>query len=537
MDYVALIAFIFLPMGLSVLLFLFYKKERAEKSGLTKTFFVIQFFLMGLLLYLTYIKVIQSDSLNFTVSYWPPSIGIALKIDFINLVFLWMTHVGFWYILLYSWPTKHNDIHYWLLLMFLQSSLNALFVINDVFSMFLLIELTTIICAILILYKKDGPALRAGLYYLLFNTVAITFFLLGIIMLYLQCGSLNLDVLSAQLGQVHPSPYLKISYSFIIAALSLKCGFVPVFSWLPIAHASAPTPISALLSGLIVKIGIFAFIKFNFILTSMHAQQFMLVMALLTAIIGVLLALFQSNIKRILAYHTVSQIGLIAIMLASPSPEAYYGGVFHLVNHFLFKSLLFLVVGFLLEVIKDYNVKHYRALFRLSPLMAAALLLSLLSITGAPLTAGSISKSLLMKASYPFPITGLLYLINLGTFLSFFKYFRTFFGQTQKRLVVSPSTRLAVEGLSLLLILFYPLEILYLKYFTTVDYAFSLFYLGKEFLVYGVYFVIALLFYHYVPFENSKIQHNIARWNLNFPHANFVFMIYLCCIFSIFLFF
>lgn len=533
MVYVALIAFIFLPMGLSVLLFLFYKKERAEKSGLTKAFFIIQFFLMGLLLYLTYIKAVQSDSLNFTVSYWPPSIGIALKIDFINLVFLWMTHVGFWYILLYSWPTKHNDIHYWLLLMFLQSSLNGLFVINDIFSMFLLIELTTIICAILILYKKDGPALRAGLYYLLFNTVAITFFLLGIIMLYLQCGTLNLDVLAAQLGQAQPSPYLKISYSFVIAALSIKCGFVPVFSWLPIAHAAAPTPISALLSGLIVKIGIFAFLKVDFILwTSTNMQSLILIIALTTAILGVILALFQSNIKRILAYHTVSQIGLIAIMLASPSPEAYYGGVFHLVNHFLFKSLLFLVVGFLLEVIKDYNVKHYRALFSLSPLMATALLIGILSISGAPLTTGSISKALLMKGSYPFPITGLLYLINLGTFLSFFKYFRTFFGQTQKRLVVSTCTRLAVEGLSLLLILFYPLEILYLKYFTRVDYAFSLFYLGKEFLVYGVYFVIALLFYRYVPFEKSKFQHYISKVNLSFPQINFAFMLYLCFIIS-----
>lgn len=511
---------IFLPMIVAIIIFL------VQNEKFNKVVFALQSLNIILIGFLIREVIFLKSPILFTVGPWDYRFGIEILIDPLALIFILMTNIAFWYIFLYSWATKKSDTKFLLLLLFLQSSLSSVFMVHDLFSFFVLVDLSAIICSILILYKKDGKSMRASIYYLLFNGLAMSLFLLGVLLLYVQCGSVNMTVIKEYLANVPISLVTKVSFSLFIISLGIKSGFFPVFSWLPIAHSAAPTAISALLSGLMVKIGFYGLLRMQSTLAlNGFLNWYILVIALVTAFVGVILAIMQSDIKRILAYHTVSQIGLISISLSSASDYAYYGGLLHSFNHFLFKSLLFLAVGFLIETVKERNIKRYRALFSLSPFLSICIMIGILSISGAPLTVGSISKSLLLKGSYPFNITPFLYLLNLGTFISFFKYFRAMFGHTTKKISINIGIKLALGLLSSLLIVLYPLEYWALAKFTTLNFYFSWVYLLKEIVIYLLYFIGSLLFYKYVHLD-SKALTRISKLNLDFPSTNFALIIF-----------
>ncbi|BES65819.1 hypothetical protein SANA_22580 [Gottschalkiaceae bacterium SANA] len=301
---------------------------------------------------------------------------------------------------------------------------------NDLFSLFVFIEITTILSTILIIYEKNGYAIKSGIYYLLFNSVGMLFYQLGFIFLYTTMGTLNMTLLTERLAVVPHSSILRLANLFFLVAICVKSAIFPVYNWLPRAHSAAPSAISALLSGLLVKSGIYAFIRIQALFGLTFMNSFFFSLGLLSAVSGMIFALSQKDLKQILAYSTVSQIGLIVMGLSQPNTMMYLGGITHLVNHSLIKSLLFLCAGVIIHHTGKRKITEIRGIFKTMPLLSIAMIVGMVSITGGFLTNGYLSKSLLVYGLQKQGITArLVYeVINLGTITYFMKIAQIFFG-------------------------------------------------------------------------------------------------------------
>jgi multicomponent Na+:H+ antiporter subunit D len=225
---------------------------------------------------------------------------------------------------------------------------------------------------------------------------------------------------------------LYLPYALILTAVCLKAALMPLFSWLPKAHGtpSAPSVVSAVLSGLYVKNGIYLFIRCQSAFQPIDVSTFFLVAGAVTAIAGAVFAIAQSDIKLILSYHTVSQIGLIMVALNMGSETAAVGGMYHIVNHALFKTVLFLGAGVIIDEYGTRNMYDIHGVFRRMPLVAVSMIAAILGITGAPLFNGSISKYLIQHDVSDALGSAALLLINVGTIVSFIKFSGMFFGNT-----------------------------------------------------------------------------------------------------------
>jgi multicomponent Na+:H+ antiporter subunit D len=312
-----------------------------------------------------------------------------------------------------------------------QGLVNGIFLSIDLFNIFVLVELSTVIISVLIMFKKDSQSVYDGMIYLLTNIVAMAFFLMGIGILYKTLGAVDLISLEYLIAEQASAKNLLLPYAFLITAVSLKAALMPLFSWLPKAHGTpgAPSVVSAILSGLYVKCGLYLFFRIQTVFQpAIDTRDLFLVLGLVTAVIGFVLAIAQKDIKLILAYHTVSQIGLIMTGLNMDHPYSQVGALYHIINHALFKSTLFLTAGMMIERYKTRNVDQIRGAFKTMPLVSAAALMAILGITGAPLFNGSISKYWITYGAKDTWIHYALLVVNLGTIVSFVKYSAQFWG-------------------------------------------------------------------------------------------------------------
>ncbi|BES65818.1 hypothetical protein SANA_22570 [Gottschalkiaceae bacterium SANA] len=323
---------------------------------------------------------------------------------------------------------------------------------NDLFNFFIFIDITTILSTILIIYEKDGFAIKSGVYYLLFNSVGMLFYQLGFIFIYSSMGTLNMTLLAERLALAPHSPLIRFSFLFFLVAVGVKSAVFPVYNWLPKAHSAAPSAISALLSGLLVKSGLYAFLRIRTLFSFDFMNEFFFFLGLFSALSGVIFALSQKDLKQILAYHTVSQIGLIVMGISQPNTQLYLGGISHLINHALFKALLFLCAGIIIHHYQKRRVTEIRGVFSTMPFVSITMIIAIISITGGFFTNGYISKSLLTYglAEHASWIRLLFQVINLGTMASFIKISQIFFGPgLAKRQQINPGQWIAITTLSL----------------------------------------------------------------------------------------
>lgn len=374
---------------------------------------------------------------------WNPPVGIMLYADRISSVLIMLTSLLFLSLTVFEFTMKQVKKTFYMLFLILNGLLCGLFLLDDLFSIFVLIEVSTIVVALLIMYKRDSRSMYDGLIYLLINIFSATFFLFGLAMLYKQTGTFSLSLLGDIIKEDSSALYLP--YAFITTAVCLKAALMPLFSWLPKAHGtpSSPSVVSAILSGLYVKSGIYLFIRCQNAFSVLDTEVFFLIAGVITAVVGFTFAIAQSDIKLILSYHTVSQLGLIMIAINMGDETAMWGGIYHIMNHAIFKSMLFVGAGEIITQYKTRNIYEMKGVFKRMPVISAAMIAAIFGITGAPLFNGSISKYLIAYGS-----TGLwgdiaLTLINLGTIVSFLKLSQIFFGKTENRAKV-PVNRVAV---------------------------------------------------------------------------------------------
>ncbi|MEN3187135.1 MAG: proton-conducting transporter membrane subunit [Atribacterota bacterium] len=373
---------------------------------------------------------------------WSRVIGIALKWDLVSAVFVILTTILFFFLFVFDYRSGHANRLFLMLFCTLQGLIIGIFLTHDFFNVFVLYEVSTIIVSILIMFQKDKQSIYDGMLYLLTNLTAMVFFLFGVAILYRMLGVLDFALAKDQMALLSSTRSLILPYAFFLTALSLKTAILPLFSWLPRAHAtpSAPSTVSALLSGLFVKNSLYLFFRIRNVFDPfLEITEFFLFLGWLTAFFGALLALSQKDIKLILAYSTVSQLGLITMGLNMDHELAFWGAVYHILNHAVFKSTLFLSAGIITETYGTRDIEKIRGVGRRMPLVAAATILAILGITGAPFFSGSMSKYWIAYGAKDALTTLAFFVANLGTITCFIRYSAILFGPQIHPMPSSPS--------------------------------------------------------------------------------------------------
>ncbi|MFP4177959.1 MAG: complex I subunit 5 family protein [Acholeplasmataceae bacterium] len=533
MAYVPIL-FVFVPI-LSALIVYLFKNERS-----VSTIFVAQLALIVLfVLYALHIGEHPEDAL-LVFGNLDARFAISFYNDDLSLTFVGLSILMWTVIALYTYRTNKSQTQFIFFLMFLEGVFLALIQTNDLFNLFVFLELTTVLVTILIAYKKTGKSFRAGIYYLLLNTVAAMFFLIGIILIYYAYGTINIAILTEEMAFHSATDTVRLAYVFMMSGISVKAALFPVFMWLPRAHGVAQSTISALLSGLIVKGALYLFIRINremFALADYAMHDVFFWLGTITAFIGVVFALTQKDLKQILAYHTISQVGIMLMGLSSAVDFSYFGGLLHVLNHALFKGLLFLCAGVIIATYRTKKYDRIHGLFRTMPYLSVLLIIAMLSISGAPFFNGFVSKTMVKYAFQDDPVKMALFTaINLGTIASFIKFSMILFGP--KQAVTRTRNGLQLLGMSILGVLCVAIGIFYLPladYLFGVDLSYVSVTDPMNVFEYLFYFLIGYLFYRYVIRKDYGPIRLLRSFNVTFENANYLFILYVLLL-SLFLF-
>lgn len=333
---------------------------------------------------------------------WSAELGIVLVVDKLSAAFLVLAAFGSGTALLLSYASlAGGPWRYYVLFFLLQAATNGIIVTGDMFNLFVGYEIFSVAAYLLVAFTMSWQALEAGLKYLILGTIGAMFILLGTAYIFMATGTLNFAVLATQMPRVPPEA-LSVIAACLLIGLSLKIGAFPFHFWLPDAHSSARTAISALLSGVMIKVSIYALIRVSFLFFYQSKPEvFTAIAALGTLSIlgGHILAYRQRDIKRLLAYSTVAQIGYILLGVGSGTAAGVTAAVFHAFGHMVMKSGLFVTAGHLADDMKTREIPEMKGLFRYRPRFVTVFSLLAAGIVGIPPLAGFMGKWFLMRAS------------------------------------------------------------------------------------------------------------------------------------------
>jgi len=301
------------------------------------------------------------------------------------------------------------------LFLLMTGAMNGVVLAGDLFNMFVFLEIAAIASYALVGFGCEAEELEAAFKYLVLGTVGSAFILLGVTVLYSLTGQLNMAKV-AELLPAAAGPATMLAAACLLGGLALKAAMVPFHAWLPDAHPSAPAPISAMLSGVLIKAsGVYALARIVFNVlgpTNPSYATVLMVLGTVSMVVGVLLAIGQWDFKRLLAYHSISQMGYVVLALgagagvvAAGGPRSIaalclFGGLFHLFNHAAFKSLLFLSSGSIEQQAGTRMLKEMGGLSRRMPATSFCCRIGALSIAGVPPFNGFFSKLVIIIALF-----------------------------------------------------------------------------------------------------------------------------------------
>jgi len=385
---------------------------------------------------------------------WSPGLGIELRFDSFAAAFFPLVLLLELAVILYVRKDDHRPLFY-ALLQFLLGAVFALLLTQDLFNTYVILELLTLVSFLLVGYERRPAQIWASLKYLILASIGMSFFLVGIAIVYRHTGTLNLHLLADALARQPDAPWVTLAGALLTAGVAVKAGLFTFSLWLPAAHTAAPSAISALLSGLVIKMGIVVLFRLSQLFPLELTFQ---VLGAATALLGVVYAACARDLKRMLAFHTLSQIGYLVLGMAIGTPAALAGVLAYSVAHGLFKGLLFLAAGEASAVAgsgRFHDLAARRA--EIPNVTIGALLIGTLGIVALPPLAGFGAKAALL-ASYPNPfIVTIFALTSVGTAFSFAKLLPLF---RFRREAAQGSGRLAAYSvLSVPILCFIPLTL------------------------------------------------------------------------------
>ena len=376
----------------------------AEKFGrreLTGIYASIGFAVSGFTLYNLFNEVSSSPVLA------PVNAGIfeaSLRIDslsiFVASIFIALAFLATVYSIKYMERDTGLPFYYTLLLAMLTGMVGVAFA-GDLFTLFVFWELMCIPSYVLVAFRKENwEPIEAGFKYLVMSSAGSATILLGISLLYGLTGTLNFTQLSV-IASGTPNTWSYVSLVFLLVGFGVKAAVFPFHMWLPDAHPAAPSPVSALLSGIVIKAGVYAIIRNLFMVflpTQFSWQITLAILAVLTMSFGNLAALLQDDIKRLLAYSSIAQMGYILFAVSTATGYGLTAGLMHIMNHAVMKGLLFLCAGAFIFKSGTRSLKQLEGIGHRMPITGIVFVIAALAISGVPPLNGFISEFMIISA-------------------------------------------------------------------------------------------------------------------------------------------
>ena len=296
---------------------------------------------------------------------------------------------------------------------------------GDVFNVFVFLEISALASYAAISMGRDRRALSAAFTYLVMGTIGATFILIGIGFMYMMTGTLNMQDLAERLPEAADTRTIRAGFAFLTVGIGLKLALFPLHLWLPNAYAYAPSVVSAFLAATATKVALYIWLRFlldifgiEFSLGAMPLDGILMILGVAGMLSASLVAVFQQDVKRMLAYSSVAQIGYMVLGISLASQTGVTAAILHLFNHALMKGALFLALGMVVYRLGSATLDDIAGLGRRMPWTAAAIVVGGLSLIGVPPTAGFISKWYLVLATLEQGYWPLAVLILLASLLA-----------------------------------------------------------------------------------------------------------------------
>ncbi|KJS37521.1 MAG: cation:proton antiporter [Hyphomonas sp. BRH_c22] len=389
----------------------------------------------SLIFSLILLAIVQTPETSGVVSYaignWLPPLGIEFRVDALNAMILVLVSAMGVLASVMSYPTvvaeipKEKTSLFYSAFLACFAGLCGVAITGDAFNLFVFLEISSLSTYVLVALgaSRDRRALHAAFNYLVMGTIGATFFIIGVGFLYAATGTLNMADIASKLPALAGSRTVQAGFAFIVVGLGLKAAMWPLHQWLPNAYSYGPSFVTMFLSATATKVALYALIRFLF---SVFNPQFVFESAAFTALLMPLgiaamiacsfQAVFQTDVRRMLAYSSVAQVGYMILGISIGTAAGLSAGLFHLLNHAMIKGALFMAVAGVVLTYKGTNIRDFAGLGRSAPWTMTAFAIAGLSLIGVPLTAGFQSK---LQLGYALFENGWWWAVILVVFSSF----------------------------------------------------------------------------------------------------------------------
>lgn len=356
-----------------------------------------------------FFNLIQTEGPQLFIEQW-------LRIDALSTLYFLIAAISSFFIALYSQvyfskeALPSSTVLRFLALWSLTTSMGTLVLVsNNIALMWVALEATTVFSAFLICAQKSKASLEAMWKYLILCTIGVAFAFIGTLLIRVSAQNINVPLgdilLWSTLDEYAPlldTNFVKAGFIFLLVGYGTKAGIAPMHTWMPDAYSSAPAPLGALSSGVLINLAIYALVRFIPItekatVFSGWAHHLLLIMGCLTLVIATAFILFQTNIKRLLAYSSIEHVGIIALAMGLPG-IGVWAGLLHSFNHALAKTFAFFCAGRLRQIYGSHDMKNFASTMHICPTWSAGLLLALLTLIGAAPFAIFLSKFKVIQA-------------------------------------------------------------------------------------------------------------------------------------------
>lgn len=356
--------------------------------------------------------VMADGTIVYEIGGWAAPWGIEYRVDLLSaFVLLIVSAVGSITVPYMAKSVAREipeDRHYLFYLMYLLcfAGLLGIAITGDAFNLFVFLEISSLSSYVLISLGKDRRALTAAFRYLIMGTLGATFYIIGVGLMYMMTGSLNLADLATLIPAVADTRTILAALAFLTVGLCLKLALFPLHLWLPNAYTYAPSAVTVFLASTATKVAVYALIRIYFtvfgeldLVDATEVKQVWFILAVAGMFMGSIVAIYQTNIKRMLAYSSVAQIGYIVLGLSFVSTVGVAAGIVHLFNHALMKGALFMVMGNIMYHVGSTRLEDMAGIAKRMPWTMAAFIGAGFSLIGVPGTVGFVSKWYLVQAA------------------------------------------------------------------------------------------------------------------------------------------
>jgi len=357
-------------------------------------------------------RVADEGTISYALGDWAPPWGIEYRVDLIGaLVLVIVSGIGA-LVMPFALSNVEREIPaeriylFYVMYLLCLTGLLGIAITGDAFNLFVFLEISSLSSYVLISLGKDRRALTAALRYLIMGTLGATFYVIGVGLLYMMTGTLNMADLAQRVPDLLHLRTTEAALAFLVVGISLKLALFPLHLWLPNAYAFAPTTVTIFLAATATKVSVYVIIRVLYtvyggvpIYQGEIFDDALMGLGMLSMVAAGLVAIYQNNVKRMLAYSSVSQIGYMVLGLGFGSVLGLAAGIVHLFNHALMKATLFMAVGCATQRVRAVSFDDLAGLGRQMPVTMGALVVGALSLIGLPLTVGFVTKWYLIQAA------------------------------------------------------------------------------------------------------------------------------------------